>query len=94
MQPEKREPWHLDRKVPLAMIFAIVGQTLGAVWFAAKMDTRLEAVEQFRDESKGVSVRLAVVETQISTMKDDVKDIADILRRIEARYYQDSAGVK
>lgn len=84
---EEKESWHLDKKVPIVIILAIVGQTFGAIWFAAKMDARLSAVEQFRDDSKGVATRLVVVETQISTIQADVKDIAEILRRIEAHYY-------
>jgi len=34
------EAWHLDKKVPLALIVAIVGQTLAAVWWAAGMAAR------------------------------------------------------
>lgn len=35
--PEKpaAEPWHLDRRIPIALILAIIGQTAGAVWWAS-----------------------------------------------------------
>ena len=29
------EPWHLDLRVPIALILAIIGQTAGAVWWAS-----------------------------------------------------------
>jgi len=31
--PEKpaAEPWHLDRRIPIALILAIIGQTAGAL---------------------------------------------------------------
>ena len=29
------EPWHLDKRVPLALILTIVLQTAGVVWWAA-----------------------------------------------------------
>ena len=41
-----RDPWHLDRRVPIAMIFAILCQTVGVVWWAATIDARTTALTQ------------------------------------------------
>ena len=38
--------WHLDKKVPIAMIFAIVGQLAGFAWIASKLDSRVESLEK------------------------------------------------
>lgn len=38
-----REPWHLDKRVPLALIIAIVVQTGGAVWWASGRDRDIDA---------------------------------------------------
>ncbi len=35
--------WHLDRRVPVAIIFTIIFQTMGAVWFAATLNFTVEA---------------------------------------------------
>ena len=40
------EGWHLDKKVPLALVAAIVGQTLAAVWFASAMHSRVGVLEE------------------------------------------------
>jgi len=41
------EPWHLDRKVPIALIVAIALQTFGVVWWAA---TVTETVNQLAEK--------------------------------------------
>ena len=40
---EEHDPWHLDKRVPLALIFAILLQTVGIVWWAASIDARQTA---------------------------------------------------
>lgn len=40
-QPQP-EHWHLDKKVPIGIIFAIVLQGLGAVLYVARMEARLD----------------------------------------------------
>lgn len=43
--PEKpaAEPWHLDRRIPIALILAIIGQTAGAVWWASTISGTVAA---------------------------------------------------
>ena len=45
------EQWHLDKRVPIALIFAIALQTGGALWWAASIQTRVGAApENFTDD--------------------------------------------
>lgn len=39
------EPWHLDRRVPVALIFAILMQTIGIVWWAATIGAEVEQLK-------------------------------------------------
>lgn len=43
------EPWHLDKRVPVALIFAIIvqftGLISGGLWFAAKLESSIDAVD-------------------------------------------------
>lgn len=41
----QKEPWHLDKRVPVAFIFALFLQLSGFIWYAAKMDARLYNLE-------------------------------------------------
>jgi len=33
--------WQWDRKVPIGLVVAMILQTLTAIWWAAKLDTRV-----------------------------------------------------
>lgn len=39
---DRREGWHVGKEIPLAMIFAILVQTMGAIWWAAVLSTKLD----------------------------------------------------
>lgn len=85
--------WHLDRRVPLALIFTLFIQTGGAIWWASGitaaqeavvksqvgLTTRVERLEAGRDEQ---SSRMVRVETQIGNVSDQVKDQRDLLLQI------------
>ena len=37
------QQWHLDKRVPIALILAIIIQVAGAAYWASKMESRIEA---------------------------------------------------
>jgi len=78
----EREPshWHLDKKVPIALIFTILVQTFAAGWFAANINARLTIVENRQTERAAQAERLAGLEATMQGVKEDVRDIKDILR--------------
>ena len=42
MTEREHEPWHLDKRVPLALILALLVQTAGMVWWAATLSSRVD----------------------------------------------------
>ena len=80
-----REPWHLHKRVPLALISTIVVQSLlfavaGAV-AVTRFDARLMAVEQYQADNKGAAADLAVLKSQITDIQDSLKRIERNRRR-------------
>lgn len=73
--PGDREHWHLDKKVPLALILAILGQTLMGVWWAAGMAAR---VEQHEREIRSLAQADA-------HMQGEARRIAEVLSRLDER---------
>jgi len=64
--------WSIDKHIPIALIIAILVQTGGAIWFAAKMDSRVEYLEQqssvtrqILDRMESINSRLVRIETLI-----------------------------
>lgn len=59
------EGWHLDKRVPLALIVAIALQTAGALWWAAASTERLSQLEKIAQSRAGISERTARLEEQL-----------------------------
>lgn len=60
--------WHVDRSVPVAIILTVAAHSGVGIWFAAKLDARLSAAEQFVAENKTTDRRLAVIESRLGSM--------------------------
>lgn len=60
--------WHLDKRVPIALIFTIVMQSMAAVWWASSMQSRLESLEAMLAAQSSTESRLVRLE-QITTMQ-------------------------
>lgn len=67
--------WHLDKRVPIALIFTIGVQTFGLVWWASNLTTRVSALEEKSVLVGPQGERLTRLETQMGGIKDDVSDI-------------------
>lgn len=79
-------PWHLDKRVPLALIIAIITQTAGIVWWAAQSDARIAAVidgqsfltsrvGSLEQDQQDRRVDIATMAEQIAGMKDTLDGI-------------------
>lgn len=80
-----REPWHLDKRVPIALIFAILVQTAGMGWWAAQIDSRVAHLEQVNVRNAGETERLTRVEEKIVAQGEVLERIDRRLERMEER---------
>lgn len=78
IQPSDRK-WHLDRRVPLALILTIVGQTAVGVWWASSINERVNVLEQAKIEAAKASPvqadRLTRVESKMESVQRDLTEI-------------------
>ena len=74
----QEEPWHFDKRIPLALIGTILVQTGAAFWWASSINERVAALESWRHDTKGLSAEIAVVQSQML-------DVRAIVGRIEAK---------
>ena len=73
--------WHLDRKVPVAIIMTILLQTGGVIWWGASVAERLNALERKVDLAAPQADRLTKVETRLEAVQDGISEIKSILRK-------------
>ncbi len=78
----QNEEWHLDKKVPIAIIIALLIQTVAFVSIAASwkatVDSRLERLEKSESDTNSQGDRILILEQQL-------KFIVDSLSRIEKK---------
>lgn len=73
------ESWHLDKKVPLGIIFAIILQTLtlvviGTIW-KTQTDSRLEALEKVDFGRQSHENRITILEQKFSYIQESLQRI-------------------
>jgi len=84
--------WHLDKRVPLSMIGAIILQTFAAGWLIASLQSvvlsqgaRISILEGFEIDRFKRGERLAVLESTSQVVKEDLRDIKAILQKLLER---------
>jgi lysozyme family protein len=73
--------WHLDKRVPIALIFTIVMQTAGLVWWASSLTERVNTLERRADASAPQAERITRLEVNIEVVKDGIAEIKRLIRR-------------
>ena len=84
--------WHLDRRVPISIIFVLIAQFAAGVWMVANLNgtvqkntadiTRLErSLETMAVSSQTQAIQLGRIEEQVSGLRTDIQRL---LTRLEA----------
>ena len=80
IRPED-EKWHLDRRVPLAMILAIILQTSTFIWWASSLTERVNTLERERVATAPQGDRLTRVEVKVEGVQTSLDRIERLIRR-------------
>ena len=86
--PEEREGWHLSKNVPIAIIVTIVLQGGFGIWYAAKLDSRVEVnerhlilvqedVKDLQAGDRRQALQLNTIETDVKTIKENVNTLVN-----------------
>lgn len=63
------EQWHLDKRVPVAIIFAIFVQSMGGIWWASSLNERTAQIER---RLEGFSIRAQQQDRDIGVIQQSV----------------------
>lgn len=58
--------WVLDKKVPIALILAILGQTAAGVWWAASISARMDQGEEKVRVLQASDLKAAEINTRVA----------------------------
>ena len=86
--------WHLDRRVPIVFILAILAQSAGLVWYLSKQDSRLASLEiksmQLEAEIKQTHISVDTNRLNVAVINQSLEDIKRSLIRIEKNVSKNS----
>lgn len=81
--------WHLDRKMPVMIIFTFVAQLVFGVWWTSKLDSRVQSMEAMVPMRTEQIARLDAAREaailHLSVLQDRTETILEIVRRIDNR---------
>lgn len=77
--------WHLDKRVPVALIVTILVQSGAAIWWAAGQSERVNALER-ADAARAIAApvaadRLTRVEVKVDNALEGIAEIKRLIRR-------------
>jgi hypothetical protein len=73
--------WTLDRRVPLALILALILQTGGLVWWASSLSERVNTLERRAEATAPQGDRLTRVEVKLEGVQSGIDEIKRLIRR-------------
>lgn len=95
---EKVEAWHLDKRVPIALIGTLLIQTCAAIWWASALNSQvnsidgrvrdLEAAEAGRPQRRdAIQQQLSDIKSQMSALtersKSTSESVGEVKRAVE-----------
>lgn len=84
---DKEGQWHLDKKVPLSLIFAMLVQAAMVIWAIAdiKKDVEVLKAAMVRQLDRDSRQDLATADA-VGLVREDIKEIKTMIARILDRY--------
>lgn len=91
MAAEKRD-WHLDRKVTLGIISALLLNATSSIWWASRLDYTVQnhdvqiahhskEIEQIRDQTGAITERLARIDENIKFQTEIMREIKEEFKK-------------
>ena len=78
--------WHLDKRVPISIILAMLGQFAGGLWFIARLDARIIALETAQVAQAERDQRQDTNHNQsFELLRSDMRDVMTRLDRLIER---------
>jgi Tfp pilus assembly protein PilO len=72
--------WHLDKRVPIALILTLLVQTGGVAWWMATTSERISVLKERLDAISPQADRLTRVEVNIEDIKMSLTEIKQALK--------------
>lgn len=84
-----QEKWHLDKRVPIALLLGLLLQGMGAIWWAAQFEARFESsvrrIERLEAQRITDDAQTHLLAQRLARMEALSETQTRLLERIEGR---------
>ena len=70
-----RALWEWDRKIPIGLVVAMILQTLTAIWWAAKLDSRVVMQEEWFQKNQHLAEKVFRLEERIIALHEEINEL-------------------
>lgn len=89
MNEDLNQNWHLDKRIPVALILTLIGYGLFGTWWASRLETRVTGHDKRIETLEAATVESAKTQATINERLGRIEERANaqvmILERIERR---------
>lgn len=85
-QADEGSRWHLDKKVPISIIAAMLFQFAAGLWFVGRLDARIIALETAKlSQADRDSQQDSAYSASLGLLREDMREIGRKLDRLVER---------
>ena len=70
-----RALWEWDRKIPIGLVVAMILQTLTAIWWVAKLDSRVVMQEEWFQKNQQLAEKVFRLEERIIAIHEEINEL-------------------
>lgn len=81
--------WHVSKRISIETVVLMLVQTIAVVWFASKMDSRIEVLEDSQVSAVLMVERITKLEGKVENLGELVKVQSSVINRIDRKLPND-----
>lgn len=89
MNTQSENNWHLSKRISVETVVIMLVQTVALVWFASKMDSRIENLENSQVSALLMVERITRLEATVTNLGELVKVQSSVITRIDRKIPED-----
>lgn len=84
--------WHFSKRISVETVVLMLCQTIAIVWFASKMDSRVENLENSQVTALTMIERITKLEMTVQNLGDLVQVQSSVINRIDRKLPEDKSA--
>lgn len=80
---DAEEHWRVEKKIPVALIFAMAVQTVGLVAFISQLDSRVNQLEKDAVAKEWQAERIIRIDERLTSLQNSMVELKNLVRPVQ-----------